>query len=265
MIPLLLDDVAVEERLWALPHRPGGGEVAGVIHAGGGPSLSETVQRGGFRQERGWAVSMWTWLVGDGYDAGIIVHLTNEMEIGGGSSTRGSQFQGTLAMALLGGYRFPVGRYHGPFVRGGIDLRFSGNDMIYHSLLELPRADVGWQFLKGRKTQAEIAATAGLGMTGRHDLGNGERKLDVSFANGATASFLIGPVRFLGGWTHVTPQGVGGGVDWVDAAMCGTAKSLVLCARAAWLWGDVLDRSNAISFAFATQVGFVLAFKQKTP
>jgi len=271
MIPLFFDNVsankaneeAIFERLWAPPHRPGGAVVDGILDAGGGLSAMETVSRGGFRQERGWAVSMWGWFNGDAWDDGIVIHTTSEIELGGGSTSRGSQFQGSLSSALLGGYRFPVGKKHGPFIRGGIDLRATGNDTLYHSLLELPRADLGWHFLEGKTTTIDLAATAGLALIGRHDFGNGERTLDIAFVNGATATVKVGPLRFFGIWTHVTPRSAGGGVDWLEGAFCAGPKGFALCTRGGLFGGDVIDRAGNVRNAYAIQIGWTLAFKQK--
>lgn len=260
---LLMDSEAVEARLWELPHRPGGQVVAGVLDGGFTASFMGTTSRGGFREERGFAVSMWGWFVGDGWDSGIIVHVTNEFELGGGMSPRGAQFQGTLATALMGGWRFDVGKNHGPFVRGGMDLRFIGNDILYRSLWELPRVDAGWQYVVGKQTAFDVALSTGLGLLGRHDLGAAERILDISWVSGATGSIIFGPLRLLTTWTHIIPQGAGGHVDWLDGAVCGSLKGIAVCSRVAYQIGDVINRSNVVAPAHATEVGITLGFKQK--
>lgn len=263
MAPWLADTEAVEERLWQLPHRPGGGVVEGGVDTGAGLSTSGTAVSGGFRPERAWAVSFRSFLAGDAYDSGVVVHVTNEIELGGGASDRGAQFQGSLATALLGGYQLRVGAHHGPLLRGGVDFRLTGNDVMYRSLLELPRADLGWQYLAGRWTVLEIAGTAGLGLTGRNDLSGGERKLDTSLVVGAIASLRAGPLRFSGSFTHVIPPGVGGAADWLEFQACAHARTLLVCARGAWQAGDVLDKTGAVASASAAQAGIVLGWKKR--
>ena len=81
-------------------------------------------------------------------------------------------FEGALAGTLDLGYRVPVAEDHGPFGRIGIDGRLQGNDLLYFSMLELPRLTLGWQYLKG-KTVLEAGARGGAILAGLYDPGRG--------------------------------------------------------------------------------------------
>ena len=85
----------------------------------------------------------------------------------------------------------------------------------------------------------------------------------VSFVNGATATMKVGPIRLSALWTHVTPQGAGGGVDWLDGMVCGGPAAFAFCARTNVQAGDVIDRSGAVRNAYAIQIGWTLAVRQK--
>lgn len=95
----------------------------------------------------------------------LSIRRTSRMGIGGG----GSGFDGELAGSLTVGARAPIAKSHGPFVRGGIAGQILGNDRFYASLLELPRAELGWQYMSGI-TVVEGGATAGLALDGRYGI-----------------------------------------------------------------------------------------------
>lgn len=91
------------------------------------------------------------------------VHASHRSGLGGG----GSGFEGELGGSLTFGIRAPVGLRHGPFVRAGIAGHLLGNDLFYSSLLELPRGEIGYQYMSGI-TVLEAAATTGLAIDGRY-------------------------------------------------------------------------------------------------
>ena len=93
----------------------------------------------------------------------VSVHGSHRSGIGGG----GAGFEGELGGSLTLGIRAPVGRRHGPFIRAGIAGHLLGNDLFYSSLLELPRGEMGYQYMSGI-TVLEAAVTTGFAIDGRY-------------------------------------------------------------------------------------------------
>jgi len=163
-------------------------------------------------------------------------HGSMMFALGGGSAG----LEGALAGTIDVGYRIDVTPKHGPFGRIGFDGRLQGNDLLFFSLLELPRLTLGWQYLDG-KTVLEGGARGGAIITGRYKPGEeGRRSLSRSLEWGgfvaAQHDFLrldLSAMRIEArGTLNETPVLV------ARAQVCGLASRVGVCLDATMLKGD---------------------------
>lgn len=159
------------------------------------------------------------------------VHATHRSSVGGG----GSGFEGELGGSLTVGVRAPVAKRHGPFVRGGVSGHLLGNDLFYASLIELPRGEIGYQYLRGVNV-VEVAATMGYAIDGRY----GQRNLTPlpyspllplsGFAWGGYVAAQVPHLR-LGVGVEVVPEqdGLKGQVYTGTANACAFGFIFALC------------------------------------
>jgi len=243
LLALLADDAEINARLAQLPHRPGGERVSAVLDVGGGFLASETAAP----TNKAGNVTLYSWIAGWGYDRGLSIRVLNDVELGAGNTG----FQGTLGGSITGGYRF--GRTNGPFFRAGMLTHIAGtHDAFYRSILEIPEAHVGWQWLEGKSYLVEAGWHGGLILTGRNDVQPGSRNLDVTFATGALAALHAGPLLFISEWKHIFPH-AGTPIDWFDGLACGAiAHRFLWCAR------GMVDLADV----HVVQVGWLIGMEQ---
>ena len=155
-------------------------------------------------------------------------------------------FEGALASSLDIGYRVPVAEEHGPFGRVGIDGRLQGNDLLYFSMLELPRVAIGWQYLKGR-TVLEAGARGGAILAGLYDPGDAGRRKLSGFEWGGFVSGQIDFLRADASFMRIeTPHTLNGTpVDVGRAQLCGVGGTFGACLDGMLFRGDAEMRAEA--------------------
>jgi hypothetical protein len=170
----------------------------------------------------------------------VTAHGSHSWSIGGGSSG----FEGGLALAFAVGARLPIHRAHGPFVRLGARGLVEGNGAFYDSALELPRTEVGWQYLRGW-VALEIGATYGLLVAGRFRLSGAEtRVLGDGFASGLYAAAQFPMVR-VGATAQHLPAKDGEAVLSATLYGCALGSYVALCVDGRWMRGDVVFSNGA--------------------
>lgn len=93
----------------------------------------------------------------------LSVRATHRDGIGGG----GSGFEGELGGTLTVGVRIPFSRKQGPIARVGVAGHVLGNELFYSSRIELPRSELGYQYISG-VVVLEAGATLGYVIDGRY-------------------------------------------------------------------------------------------------
>jgi hypothetical protein len=184
-------------------------------------------------------------------------HGAGYFMLGGGEGG----FEGALAGTVDLGYRVPIAEDHGPFGRIGFDGRIQGNDLLYFSMLELPRLTLGYQYLRG-KTVVEIGGRGGVILAGLYDPAeDGRRKLN-GFEWGAFAStqveFLRADVSVMRIEAKRTLDGTP--VDVGRAQLCAVADKVGACLDGMLFHGNADMRANAggIHTTTSQYIGFTL-------
>ncbi|MGZ5967720.1 MAG: hypothetical protein ACXWP4_08630, partial [Polyangiales bacterium] len=155
--------------------------------------------------------------------------------VGGGSSG----FEGAVALNLAVGPRLPVGPDHGPFARLGFRAQVEGNQEFYDSIVELPRTEIGWQYLHDW-TALEIGATFGALLTGKFAVTTAEpRILGNGIASGGYAVVQLPMVR-LGGTLQRLPAKDGAAVIAASLYGCALGEPFALCIDGRWMQTDLL-------------------------
>jgi hypothetical protein len=158
--------------------------------------------------------------------------------IGGGSAG----FEGGLGGELAAGLRLPFAKRHGPVARIAVEGFLMGNDSFYASMLELPKGELGYQFLD-RKLLIEGAVTAGPVLTGFFNVeGAPHRPLGGLFAVGGHVAlgFRVAHLELAvnrldsGDFTL-------GEFNELIASLCGLPSVFALCADARYLAGGASD------------------------
>jgi hypothetical protein len=196
----------------------------------------------------------------DAYALNGTTHGASYFMLGGGEGG----FEGALAGTIDIGYRIPVSEAHGPFGRIGFDGRLQGNDLLYFSLLELPRLTLGWQYLSG-KTVLEAGARGGAVLTGLYDpASDGRRALNGfewgGFVSGQ-ADFIKLDATFMRILAKKTLNGTP--VDIGRAELCVVGKGVGLCIDGMLFRGDAELRASAPGTIHSTSsqyVGLTLGF-----
>jgi hypothetical protein len=161
--------------------------------------------------------------------------------LGGGEAG----FEGALAGTIDVGYRLPVAEDHGPFGRIGFDGRLQGNDLLYFSILELPRVTLGYQYLKA-KNVVEIGGRGGAVLAGLYDPGeDGRRKLN-GFEWGAFVSAQVDFLRLDVSAMRIEARKTLNGtpVDVGRASFCGVGGKVGVCVDGMLFHGDADMRAN---------------------
>ncbi len=158
--------------------------------------------------------------------------------IGGGSAG----FEGGLGGELAAGLRVPFAKKHGPVARIAIEGFLMGNDSFYASMLELPKGELGYQFLD-RTFLLEGAVTAGPVLTGFFNVeGAPKRPLGGLFAVGGhvAVGFRVAHLELA-----VNRMDSGdfelGEFNELVASLCGLPSVFALCADARYFAGGAAD------------------------
>lgn len=162
-------------------------------------------------------------------------HGAHMFGIGGGTAG----FDGGLGVLLTFGPRIPIAPHHGPFVRAGLRGHLLGNRALYSSLLELPRGELGYQFIRGW-TVLEVGASYGAVLTGRYRAGDANTlMLGTGFAPGGYIALQL-PVLRVGASVARLPVRDGATIDNADAHACVIGAPLALCGDASFTRGEVV-------------------------
>ncbi len=200
----------------------------------GGAFLAES--DGTTRRSHG--VSASTRSLGTVTQDGLTVHRDITAALGYGSAG----LVGEVGGVVRGGYRFALAPTHGPFVRGGVRGFFGGNDIWFHSHLELPHAQLGYQLLS-REILLEVAAAGGLSLLGHYQAGDGgERPLSLTPVWGSELALHHRPVRLDIAWLRFQPSAYGpakGPLDRLDATICLSVWRLGLCNQLRYYRGNL--------------------------
>lgn len=168
-------------------------------------------------------------------------HGSMSFVLGGGEAG----FEGALGGTIDIGYRLPIAEDHGPFGRIGFEGRLQGNDLLYFSMLELPRLTLGWQYAEG-KTVVEIGARGGAVLAGLYDPAeDGRRKLNGYEWGGfvsAQADFLRLDVSAIRIEARKTLNGTP--VDVGRASFCAVGHKVGVCLDGMAFRGDAEMRAN---------------------
>lgn len=250
------EQATVNEKLNPLVTPPShGGQVVSVI-SGSETGLQAIVTdaRGPTTRDRLGSIDVALRGMGAAYSQGLSVRVNNAIELGGNDRS----FHGEGMLDASGGYRWTVTNNQGPFIRGGVRAIIGGDALVYQSLLELPQAQFGYQYLASKKTLFEAGGRAGLSLFGRSDapFERGVRSLDRVPDVGATATVKTGPINISADWSHFFPRDTGSQVDWMTAMVCGIAPhKIALCTELRAVFGDVHVGTEVLS-SRVTQLGF---------
>jgi hypothetical protein len=172
----------------------------------------------------------------------LTVHREGHGRLGGGTGG----LEGEIAALLRGGLRVPLAPWHGPILRGGVRLRIGGNNVIYHSQLELPHAQLGYQILTER-TLLEVAAHGGPTLAGHFEAVRAERPLGLRPGLGAELALHHRPFRFDVSWLRWWPRTYGpaqGPLDRIEATTCLSAWKVGLCQELRVFVGELATVSG---------------------
>jgi hypothetical protein len=201
------------------------------------------------------------WVSGTSYGAVGSMGRTRATFFGGLGGGSGG-FEGALGGSSAIGLRLPVTDDQGPVARLGIDGFLMGNDTYYHSSLQFPQAQLGYQVLTRGEGVFEIGGTAAPVLDGRLDVGtDARRKLGGSLGVGGYASFQQSGFAGNLGWSRVFAQSdPGTPVDWLTLDVC-FAVGIGVCFDARYMRGDVVYGAPAqVSQADARYLGLTLGF-----
>ena len=176
-------------------------------------------------------------------------HGSSYFMLGGGQGG----FEGALAGTIDIGYRLPVSEDHGPFGRIGFDGRLQGNDLLYFSMLELPRLSLGWQYLKG-KTVIEGGARGGAILAGLYDPAEAGRRKLSGFEWGGFVSAQVEFLRADASFMRIeTPKTLNGTpVDVARGQLCGVGGKLGVCLDGMLFRGDAEMRAEGSAIRSTT-------------
>ena len=186
-------------------------------------------------------------------------HGAMDFMLGGGQGG----FEGALGGTIDLGYRLPIAEDHGPFGRIGFEGRLQGNDLLYYSMVELPKFNFGYQYTHG-KTMAEIGGRAGFVLTGLYDPGEaGRRKLrgwEWGVGTAAQVEFMKFELNAIRIEANDTLDGKP--VDVGRAQLCGVGRRLGICLDGALFHGDAELRANdgGVHSTTSSYLGLLIGF-----
>jgi hypothetical protein len=117
-------------------------------------------------------------------------------------------------------------------IRAGVQGYLMGNDTFFSSLIEVPQAQVGWQWAR-RHALLEAAATSGVVLDGRFRAGYAEtRDLGAGLSYGGHVALQVPWVRLSVMAERLPPRDGLDSVDMGMATLCAVATPFALCADA---------------------------------
>jgi hypothetical protein len=255
---LALSEDAKHRLAVTTPPQHGGKTVSLMLVGTTGISGMVTASSGGNATDRLGSLGLSSRRAGFAYDRGLDIRVSNTFELGAALHDRAVDFHGGFGFELAGGYRFHVADTHGPFIRGGFQTFIAGDPLVYQSLLELPQAQLGYQYLAG-KALLEAAGRTGLSIFGRSDTGyHASRHLDQVLDIGGMATAKMGPVLLAAEWSHFLPRDEGAAIDWLTVSLCGIVHKVAVCTDARLVAGDVFVAANEPVASRVTQVGLTV-------
>lgn len=184
--------------------------------------------------------------------------------IGGlGGGTGG--VEGGLGMGLAGGFRANFGDEHGPFARVGAMGELWGNDRFYFSRLELPMAELGYQYLTlDDSFLLELGGRAAPILGGRYDVGdNARRETSGGYEWGGYLSLHSHYGRLDVGYNRIElpTKKVDSPIDTIRGDACATiAKHVGICVDGHFLRGDIVMPDNSVSKATTFYAGLTIGY-----
>ena len=177
----------------------------------------------------------------DAYALDGTTHGSSYFMLGGGEGG----FEGALAGTIDIGYWHAFDDVHGPFVRIGFDGRLQGNDLLYFSMLELPRLTLGYQYLKN-KTVIEGGARGGAVLAGLYDPGEAGRRALNGFEWGGFVAAQFDFVRVDASAMRIEAKNTLNGtpVDVGRAQLCIVGGKVGGCLDAMLFRGDAEMRAE---------------------
>lgn len=168
------------------------------------------------------------------------LHGVGDMDVGAlsvryrdalGIGYMSSGITGEMAIDIAAGTHVMFGPAHGPVMRGGLRARLFGNDAIYDSLIELPQAQLGYQYLAG-PLQLEIAARGGLMLDGRLFLPSVRHDFGLQPEFGAYATMRYAWLRADLEWSWLRVDATFDAAKRGEARLCGASAPLAACLYA---------------------------------
>lgn len=135
---------------------------------------------------------------------------------------------GEMSVDVAAGTHIMLGASHGPVVRGGLRARLLGNDALYDSLIELPQAQLGYQWLQG-PLQLELAARGGLMLDGRLFLPGVRHNFGLQPEIGAYSTLRYQWLRADLEWSWLRVDGSFAHAQRGEARLCGASVPFSVC------------------------------------
>ena len=177
---------------------------------------------------------------------GATTRSTITASLGGGNSG----FEWTLGGIWRFGGRVSLdqGKSGGPFARIGVDAYMGGNSDYYHSHLELPRFELGYQLIKTNALFLEAAARGGLMLTGRRRIFDRTRDIGFSLDAGGMLTLQMPFLRLHVDVVRIyeddhapeTP------IDRAELGVCGLFAPLALCLTASADRGEIFSNGQPV-------------------
>jgi hypothetical protein len=190
---------------------------------------------------------------------GVTARAHAAMFLGGG----GAGLEGVLGGTFDVGWRAPVAETHGPVVRAGLLGLLAGNDLIYDSRLELPRAQIGYQVFAD-EVFVEAGLQPGAVLAGRFaPRDGGARELGGTFDAGAYVTWWSRWLRLdLEARRFVGRGGEGRrGSGELVGALCTRAGPVYACLDGRHERGEVPGGDGTYATARATYAGALVGLE----
>ncbi|MEM9693269.1 MAG: hypothetical protein AAGA56_12040 [Myxococcota bacterium] len=171
-----------------------------------------------------------------------------------------ADFEGEAWGLVRAGGHLPVGSSDGFVFRGGARAGITGNDIFLHTQVELPHAQVGYQWLE-EDLLIEVAGQGGFTLWGHYRSGDDARRaLNLTPSWGAEVVFHRPPFRADAAWSRFQARRRGpvdGPFDRVRGAVCLLPWKLSLCTEFRVYRADLANGAGAAFNGHETYQGFV--------